>query len=146
MAQFRIGIPAWFYDHLDNDVARAVEDAIALLNKLTRGSHEVSLPSLLRAAVGAETAAFHENIRGVNGGGYEPGTARVFPTTPDATKAVDYIRGWRALELVRRTVDEDAFQKQSVDLLLAPTARHAPPTCLRPAPTSMRSTSSTMMG
>jgi aspartyl-tRNA(Asn)/glutamyl-tRNA(Gln) amidotransferase subunit A len=30
--------------------------------------------------------------------------------------------------MVRRTVDEDVFQKQSVDLLIAPTARHTPPT------------------
>jgi aspartyl-tRNA(Asn)/glutamyl-tRNA(Gln) amidotransferase subunit A len=128
VSQFRIGIPAQFYDHLDDDVSKAVEDAIALIDKMTKGSHEVGLPSLLHAGVGAEIAAFHENLRGVNGGGYEPSTARVFPTTPDATKAADYIRGWRDLEMVRRTVDEDVFRKQNVDLLLAPSARHAPPT------------------
>jgi aspartyl-tRNA(Asn)/glutamyl-tRNA(Gln) amidotransferase subunit A len=32
------------------------------------------------------------------------------------------------LEMVRRTVDEDVFRMQNVDLLLAPAARHAPPT------------------
>ena len=138
VAQFRLGIAPQFYDHLDDDVARAVEDALALLNKLTKGSHEVSLPSLLHAAVGAEIAAFHENLRGVNGGGYEPATARLFPATQDTTRAADYIRGWRALELVRRTVDEEVFQKQNVDVLVAPTARHVPPTIeeeLVPAPT-----------
>ncbi|HEV3200438.1 MAG TPA: amidase [Bryobacteraceae bacterium] len=128
VAQFRIGLAPQFFDHLDDDVSRAIEDAIALLNKMTKGSHEVGLPSLLHAGVGAEIAAFHENLRGVNGGGYEPSTARVFPTTTDATRAADYIRGWRDLELVRRTVDEDVFRNQNVDLLLAPTARHAPPT------------------
>ncbi len=51
VAQFRIGIPVQFYDHLDDDVARAVDDAIAVLNKLTKGSHEVCLPSLLHAAL-----------------------------------------------------------------------------------------------
>ncbi|HEY2019113.1 MAG TPA: amidase, partial [Bryobacteraceae bacterium] len=107
VSQFRIGIPAQFYDHLDDDVSRAIEAALALLNKLTRGSHEVSLPSLLHAAVGAEIAAFHEGLRGVNGGGYEPSTAHIFPGTQDSTRAADYIRGWRALELVRRTVDDD---------------------------------------
>jgi aspartyl-tRNA(Asn)/glutamyl-tRNA(Gln) amidotransferase subunit A len=64
----------------------------------------------------------------VNGGGYEPSTARVFPTAPDATKAVDYIRGWRELQLIRRTVDVNLFQNQNVDLLIAPTFRHAAPT------------------
>ncbi len=52
-------------------------------------------------------------------------------------RLVDYIRGWRALELVRRTVDEEVFQKQTVDVLVAPAARHAPPTIeeeLVPAP------------
>ncbi len=128
VAQFRLGIPAQFYDHLEDDVAKAVEDAIAVLTKLTKGAHDVGLPSLLHASVGAEVAAFHENLRGVNGGGYEPSTARVFPTGPDATRAADYIRGWRDLEMVRRTVDEDVFHKQSVDLLIAPVSRHSPPT------------------
>jgi aspartyl-tRNA(Asn)/glutamyl-tRNA(Gln) amidotransferase subunit A len=128
VSHFRLGLAPQFFDHLDDDVSRAIEDAIALLNKMTEGSREVGLPSLLHAGVGAEIAAFHENLRGVNGGGYEPSTSRVFPTTPDATRAADYIRGWRDLEMVRRTVDEDVFRKQNVDLLLAPAARHAPPT------------------
>jgi aspartyl-tRNA(Asn)/glutamyl-tRNA(Gln) amidotransferase subunit A len=128
VTQFRLGVPAQFFDHLDDEIARAVEDALAVLNKLTRGSHEVSLPSLLRAGVNAEIAAYHENLRGVNGGGYEPATARAFPAAADSAKAVAYIRGWRELQLIRRTVDQDVFEKQSVDLLIAPTTRHAAPT------------------
>ncbi|MGA3188707.1 MAG: amidase [Bryobacteraceae bacterium] len=128
VGQFRIGIPVQFFDHLDDEVARAVEDALTVLNKITKGSHDVSLPSLLRAGIPGEVAAYHENLRGVNGGGYEPGTARVFPTAADTTKAVDYIRGWRELQLIRRTVDADIFEKQNVDLLIAPAFRHAAPT------------------
>jgi aspartyl-tRNA(Asn)/glutamyl-tRNA(Gln) amidotransferase subunit A len=86
------------------------------------------LPSLLRAGVNAEIAAYHENLRGVNGGGYEPSTARAFPATADAAKAVDYIRGWRNLQMIRRTIDEDVFQKQNIEVLIAPTMRHAAPT------------------
>ena len=126
VAQFRIGIAAQFFDHLDDDVARAVEEALGILNKLTKGAHEVSLPSLLHAGVSAEIAAYHENLRGVNGGGYEPATARVFPATQDASRAVDYIRGWRELAMIRRTVDEEMFAKQKVDVLVAPVVRHAP--------------------
>jgi len=128
VSNFRIGIPVQFFDHLDDEVSRAVEDAIEVLNKITKGSHEVSVPSLLRASASGEIAAYHENLRGVNGGGYEPSTARVFPASQDATKAVDYIRGWRELQLIRRTVDVKIFQDQSVDVLIAPTARHAAPT------------------
>lgn len=128
IAQFRIGIPVQFFDHLDDEIARALDDAIAVLNKITKGSHDVSLPSLLRAGVAGEVAAYHEGLRGVNGGGYEPSTARVFPTAADPTKAVDYIRGWRELQLIRRTVSADIFEKQRVDVLIAPTVRHAAPT------------------
>ena len=125
---FRLGMAAQFFDHLDEEVARALDDAITLLNKMTSGMHEVRLPSLLRAGVNAEIAAYHEDVKGVNGGGYEPSTARVFPATADTAKAVDYIRGWRELQLIRRTVDEDVFQKQGIDLLIAPTVRRMPPT------------------
>ncbi len=137
VVNFRIGTSAQFFDHLDEEVSRIVEDALAVLNKLTKGSREVSLPSLLRAGAIGEVAAYHENLRGVNGGGYEPSTARVFPTAADNAKAVDYIRGWRELQLVRRTVDENIFGKQNVDVLVAPTARRGVPKIedvLTPAP------------
>jgi aspartyl-tRNA(Asn)/glutamyl-tRNA(Gln) amidotransferase subunit A len=126
VSQFRIGIAAQFYDHLDDEVARAVEEALGVLRKLTKGSQEVGLPSLLHAGVTAEIAAYHENLRGVNGGGYEASTARVFPAAQDASRAVDYIRGWRDLTMVRRTVDEEVFAKQGVDVLVAPVVRHVP--------------------
>jgi aspartyl-tRNA(Asn)/glutamyl-tRNA(Gln) amidotransferase subunit A len=126
VSQFRIGIAAQFFDHLDDEVARAVEEALGVLNKLTKGSREVGLPSLLHAGVSAEVAAYHENLRGVNGGGYEPSTARVFPAAQDTAKAVDYIRGWRELAMLRRTIDENVFRKQNVDVLVAPTVRHLP--------------------
>ncbi len=127
VSKFRLGMALEFYDHIDDDVARAIDDAMAVLNKLTAGSREVSLPSLLHASVGAEIAAFHENLRGVNGGGFEASTPRAFPSA-DAARAVDYIRGWRELEMVRRTVDDELFAKQGMDLLIAPTSRHAIPT------------------
>jgi aspartyl-tRNA(Asn)/glutamyl-tRNA(Gln) amidotransferase subunit A len=53
--------------------------------------------------------------RGAGGGG-GGGGARV----------VDYIREWRALRLVRRTVDDEVFRKQDVDLLITPTIRELP--------------------
>jgi aspartyl-tRNA(Asn)/glutamyl-tRNA(Gln) amidotransferase subunit A len=144
VSQFRIGIAAQFFDHLDDDVARAVEEALGVLNKLTKGSREVGLPSLLHAGVSAEIAAYHENLRGVNGGGYEPSTARVFPAALDAAKGIDYVRGWRELTMIRRTVDEEVFRKQNVDVLVAPAARHLPATIeeeLNPAgPTGGRGT------
>ena len=127
VAQFRIGVRRAVLRSSGRRSGTRGGRGTGAVNRLTRGSHEVSLPSLLHAAVGAEVAAFHEGLRGVNGGGYEPSTARLFPATPERHAAADYIRGWRALELVRRTVDEDVFQKQNVDVLVAAPRGARPP-------------------
>jgi aspartyl-tRNA(Asn)/glutamyl-tRNA(Gln) amidotransferase subunit A len=125
---FRIGIAPQFFDHLDEEIAQAVSQAMAVISRLTRGTHEVSLPSLLHANVDAEVATFHENLKGVNGGDYEPLTARAFPASASGARAVDYVRGWRDLQMVRRTVDETLFESQKIDLLIAPTMRRQAPT------------------
>jgi aspartyl-tRNA(Asn)/glutamyl-tRNA(Gln) amidotransferase subunit A len=127
VAQFRLGIPPMFYDGLDDDVATAMDEAIALLNKLTKGSREVEMPSILGTGANSEGGVYRESLGsgfvtsetaapGGGGGGGFGGGAR----------AVDYIREWRQLRLVRRTVDDDVFSKQSVDLLITPTIRHLP--------------------
>jgi aspartyl-tRNA(Asn)/glutamyl-tRNA(Gln) amidotransferase subunit A len=128
VANLRIGFAAQFYDHIDDEIAKIVEEALGVLNKLTKGAREIGMPSLLHAGVSAEIAAFHENLRGVNGGGYEASTGRVFPAAQDTARAVDYIKGWRELTLVRRTVDDELFHKQNVDIVIAPVLRHLPPT------------------
>lgn len=125
---FRIGLAPQFFDHLDDEIARAFEDALKVLEKLTKGAYEVGLPGLLHAGVAAaEIAAYHETVRGVNGGGFEPSTGRIFPAQ-DSTRAVDYIKGWRELTLIRRTIDAEVFRKQNFDVLLAPVTRHLPGT------------------
>jgi aspartyl-tRNA(Asn)/glutamyl-tRNA(Gln) amidotransferase subunit A len=133
VSQFRIGVPPMFYDSLDEDVARAMENAIALLSKMTKGSKEVELPSILGTGANSEGGVYREALgsgfvrselaaadggggAGRGGGGGGGGGAR----------AVDYIREWRALRLVRRTVDDEVFRKQEVDLLITPTIREVP--------------------
>jgi aspartyl-tRNA(Asn)/glutamyl-tRNA(Gln) amidotransferase subunit A len=125
VAQFRLGLPPMFFDGLDDDVARAVDDAIALLSKLTKGSREVEMPDVLGTGAGSEGSVYREALgSGFVGGGE--------PTVPGAggggfsSRAVDYIKEWRQLRLLRRRVDDDVFQKQNVDLLLTPTIRHLP--------------------
>jgi aspartyl-tRNA(Asn)/glutamyl-tRNA(Gln) amidotransferase subunit A len=131
VSQFRLGVPPLFYDNLDEDVMSAVEDALALLNKITNGSREVVLPSLINAGigpssgtVGSESYAYHEPYINRDRGGYQPQTLRILERGAQ-TKASDYIRAWRELQLIRRTVD-DVFQ--SVDLLVTPTRRRTPRT------------------
>src|SRR5580658_3661690 len=128
VSQFRIGIPPMFYDGLQDEVAQAMEDAIALLNKMTKGSQEVEMPSILDTGAGSEGNVYREALgsgfvggettggAAAGGGGGGGGSAR----------AVDYIREWRNLRLVRRSVDDEVFRKQNVDFLVTPTIRELP--------------------
>lgn len=123
VSQFRLGIPPMFYDGLDDEVATAMDEAIALLNKLTKGSHEIEMPSILGTGANSEGGVYREALGSGFVGGEVPapgggggGNAR----------AVDYIHEWRQLRFVRRTVDDEVFQKQNVDLLITPTIRHLP--------------------
>ena len=129
VARFRIGIPPMFYDGLDEDVARAVEEALAMLNKMTKGSREIEMPSILGTGAGSEGSVYRESL----GSGFV--VSETSPPAPAPTggagggasaRAVDYIREWRQLRLVRRMVDEDVFRKQDVHLLITPTIRHLP--------------------
>lgn len=117
VAQFRLGVPPMFYDGLQEDVAAAMETAIGVLTKLTKGAREVELPGLLGTGAGSEGAVYNEEL----------GRPFVVSEIPEGggrggTRAVDYIREWRALRLLRRQVD-DEFKKQAVDLLITPTIR-----------------------
>jgi aspartyl-tRNA(Asn)/glutamyl-tRNA(Gln) amidotransferase subunit A len=122
--QFRLGIPPMFYDGLDDDIAHALEEAIAILNKMTKGSREVEMPSILGTGAGSEGAVYRDSL----GSGFT-GATEASPAIPGggpSGRAVDYIHEWRQLRTVRRTVDDEVFKKQEVDLLITPTIRHLP--------------------
>jgi aspartyl-tRNA(Asn)/glutamyl-tRNA(Gln) amidotransferase subunit A len=123
VSQFRLGFAPQFYDTLDDDVAHAVEEATALLNKMTKGSKEVELPTVLGTGAGSEGGVFRDALGSgfsrSEGGGGEGGGGR------GGARAVDYIREWRNLRLVRRQIDE-SFREQNFDLLITPTIRQLP--------------------
>src|SRR5713226_1360702 len=59
----RLGIPrAPFFDLLDADVANAVEAAIGVLAKMTRGAKDVTLPSVRDISLAGEANAYHEEF------------------------------------------------------------------------------------
>jgi aspartyl-tRNA(Asn)/glutamyl-tRNA(Gln) amidotransferase subunit A len=89
---------------------------------MTSGSREVYLPSLTGTQLGGgEGYAYHEEFIAHGGANaYEPATRRAVESGAQA-KAADYVRAWRKLQLVRRTIN-DSFQ--NVDLLVTPTRRH----------------------
>jgi aspartyl-tRNA(Asn)/glutamyl-tRNA(Gln) amidotransferase subunit A len=129
VTQFKLGIPPMFYDGLDAEVAQAMEEAIAVLNRLTKGSREIEMPNVLGTGAGSEGAVYREAlgssfvgpavVAAAPGGGGENGAG-------GGARAIDYIREWRQLRLMRRTVNNDVFQKQNVDVLVTPTIRHLP--------------------
>jgi len=127
VSQFRLGIPPMFYDGLDDEVASAMDEAIALLNKLSKGSREVEMPSILGTGANSEGGVYRETL----GSGFFVNPETAAPAGGGGgfgggARAVDYIREWRQLRLVRRTVDDDVFTKQNIDLLVTPTIRHLP--------------------
>ena len=121
----RVGIPrAPFFDLLDADVAKAVEDAIVVLGKLTRSSKEVVLPSTHAVNLPGEMNAYHEEYFARSPGRYQIPTRRALQNGA-AAKASDYVKGRWKLDLLRRTID-DSFT--DVDVVVLPTRRRTPRT------------------
>jgi aspartyl-tRNA(Asn)/glutamyl-tRNA(Gln) amidotransferase subunit A len=121
----RIGVPrAPYFDHLDADVAKAVEEAIAWLAKNTASVKEVHLPGTRGMGGGGEVNAYHEEFFNKASGLYQIPTRRSLEGGKDA-KAAAYIQGMWKMQLLRRTIDE-SFREQGVDLVVLPTRRRTP--------------------
>ena len=120
----RLGIPrAPFFDLLDADVEKAVEEAIGVVAKMTKGVKDVSLPSTRDVNnLGGESFAYHEEFYTRGAGRYQIPTRRALQNGGNL-KAAEYIRSRWKLELIRRTID-DAFT--DFDLVVLPTRRRTP--------------------
>jgi aspartyl-tRNA(Asn)/glutamyl-tRNA(Gln) amidotransferase subunit A len=128
IAGFKLGTPVGYFDDLHPEVAKAVEDATAMLAKMTAGTREVTLPAVTDfgnlGGLG-ETYAYHEEYFKRAPGKYMlPERRRLESIAKDEPKAADYIRAKWALEKLRRTID-DAFA--DFDLVVLPTQRILPP-------------------
>jgi aspartyl-tRNA(Asn)/glutamyl-tRNA(Gln) amidotransferase subunit A len=123
---FRLGVPAYFYDRLDTDVAHAAKDALAVLAKLTRNTRDVALPAFSGVGdLGGETFAYHEVYFKRAAGRYMvPTRRRLEALSKSSVTAADYVGAKWRLEALRRVVDE-AFAE--VDVVVAPTLRILPP-------------------
>lgn len=123
IARLRLGIPRVpFFDLMDADVAKPVEDAIRVLAKMTSSIKDVTLPSTREITLAGETNAYHEEFFSRTPGRYQIPTRRNLQNNANA-KAADYVRSLWKLELLRRTID-DSFT--DVDLLVLPTRRRIP--------------------
>jgi aspartyl-tRNA(Asn)/glutamyl-tRNA(Gln) amidotransferase subunit A len=131
VAHFRLGVSPQFYDGLEPNVADAVEAATAVLVKMTKGAKEIEMPSILGTGANSEGGVYREELGNAfvraetesGGGGGTGGGGGGAEGRGGASRAVDYIREWRALRTVRRTVNDEVFGKQEVDLIITPTIR-----------------------
>lgn len=123
----RIGVPRVpYFDHLDADVAKAVEGAIARIAGMTASVKEVLLPSTRGTSGGGEMYAYHEEYFEQGKSLYQIPVRRNLERGKDA-RAYEYIQAMWKLQLLRRTID-DAFSSQNVDLMILPTRRRTPRT------------------
>jgi aspartyl-tRNA(Asn)/glutamyl-tRNA(Gln) amidotransferase subunit A len=121
----RIGIArAPFFDLLDADVARVVDEALKVVARLTKSMSDTMLPSTREITLPGETYAYHEPMFSRGSGRYMIPTRRALQGAADA-KAAEYIQGRWRLEMLRRTID-DAFK--NVDVVVLPTRRRTPRT------------------
>ena len=123
--QLRIGVPrAPYFDMLDADVAKCVEEAIGVIARLTASVKDMTLPSTRDITLNGEMYAYHEEFFSKSPARYQIPTRRNLQNGGNA-KAADYIRGRWKLDLLRRTID-DSFR--DFDLVVLPTRRHTPRT------------------
>jgi aspartyl-tRNA(Asn)/glutamyl-tRNA(Gln) amidotransferase subunit A len=123
VAELRLGIPrAPFFDLVDADVAKSVDEALRVLGKLTKSTKDVTLPSTRDISLGGESYAYHEEFYTRGAARYQIPTRRALQNGNNL-KAADYIRSRWKLELLRRTID-DAFA--DFDVVALPTRRRTP--------------------
>jgi aspartyl-tRNA(Asn)/glutamyl-tRNA(Gln) amidotransferase subunit A len=136
---FRLGIPrAPFYDFLDQDTSKAVEEAIVVLSKLTRSTKDVHLPppgTYSRSYFDGEIEAFHYEWYQRKSRSYSLNQRHTIEAVHKrlndvsgetcSTRVVDYIKAQWELQRLRKTID-DAFE--NYDLVVLPTMRVIPET------------------
>jgi aspartyl-tRNA(Asn)/glutamyl-tRNA(Gln) amidotransferase subunit A len=136
----RLGIPrAPFFDRLDPEVEKAVEEAIAVLSKMTKETvddcHLPGTAGFNALALGGEREAYHLELYRRNANRYSLSLKNSFGTAqktmddvssePCSEKVVDYVTSNWKLILLRKSID-DAFT--NFDLVVLPTMRILPRT------------------
>jgi aspartyl-tRNA(Asn)/glutamyl-tRNA(Gln) amidotransferase subunit A len=140
VSQLRVGVPRKpFFHEVDPQIANSVEQAMAVLAKLTRGLKDVAFPPSAEPADlfinAAEACTYHQKMLEQQADLYTPMTRKVLqwcvryigdPAQGTASaKLARYIQARERLERQRRTIDT-AFT--GFDVLVLPTMKSLPPT------------------
>ncbi|HEY5758925.1 MAG TPA: amidase [Steroidobacter sp.] len=139
VTKLRVGIPRKpFFDDVDSQIEKSVEEAIRVIAGLTGGIKDVTLPTealshdvLINAA---EVMSYHRALFEKRADLYTPTTRNVLqwcaryiedPVQSTAEKLARYVQGRERLERQRRTIDA-VFT--DFDVLVLPTMKSMPPT------------------
>jgi aspartyl-tRNA(Asn)/glutamyl-tRNA(Gln) amidotransferase subunit A len=129
VATLRLGVPRMaFFDSLDPQIEKAVNDAIDVLRKLTADLKEVRFPpadNLLRLIMGPEAHAYHSQSVSDSPGKYQRQTRERIVQFAAAVTGQEYVQARRQCDLLRREV-RNVFT--TVDLLITPTMAGPPST------------------
>jgi aspartyl-tRNA(Asn)/glutamyl-tRNA(Gln) amidotransferase subunit A len=134
VSEFKLGIPREpFFDSLDEDTARAFDEATRVLKGLTRSLQDVHLPSVAAiddTAIDFERQSYHRELLRKRAGLYMPSSRATLQQADEAInddrtglcsdKTANYIQSRWNMELLRRTID-DVFV--DVDFVVLPTMR-----------------------
>lgn len=126
----RVGIPRnYFFENVDGEILRAVQQAIRQLESLGAEAVEISLPHLEHCSAMeahitlAEATSYHERYMRDRLDDYGPGV-RVDLEAGRYLLATDYVKSQRARMLLQ-DVFRQAFEK--VDVIVSPTLPASPP-------------------
>ena len=124
--QLRVGVPRQqFFDERDPEIIPLAEDAIAILEKLTRGTLEIELPPVMGVGPSlgqAEAYSFHATWFARNPNLYQPATRRYLERAAKAS-AHDYAASLREVHRLRREVGK-VFA--NVDVIVTPGRKRLP--------------------
>jgi aspartyl-tRNA(Asn)/glutamyl-tRNA(Gln) amidotransferase subunit A len=115
----RIGVPrSYFYDDLDPEISKAVEDALGVLARLAREIREIELrPDTDRTLQAAEAYAFHAESVAKASALYQPETLRRIKTGESVTRD-EYLRRRMELDVARRNIVQTF---ETIDVFVTPT-------------------------
>jgi aspartyl-tRNA(Asn)/glutamyl-tRNA(Gln) amidotransferase subunit A len=134
----RVGLPQlYFFEDIDPEVARAVNDAVSVIRKLTSEVREVSTTvDNETKLLTAEAYAYHSEYVAKTPELYHPETLRRIRTGAKVSTP-EYIQLRRAMKESRRSIAE-VFK--GVDLMVTPTVPIPPPTIatLKESPDDLR--------
>lgn len=140
VTKLRVGVPRKpFFDGVEPQTAKCVEDALAVLARLTGGIKDVTFPAAVPShdpfINATEVFSYHHTLLERQAALYTPATRKVLQWCADfiegpeqgtvAEKLARYMQSRERLERQRRTIDA-AFT--DFDVLALPTMKSLPPT------------------